>query len=180
MAVSTPASTRLATALGSTLCKPPHGQSLPDRGFPHACHLSRRKSRWIPVHSFGRRAEEAAGEVAGPQSVDGVSLHCRGTWPRSFPRGIEQGTVEGDPLNLVIVADLALIQECFGAWDETESLTLRTAWKTAKAFLLESRYRYSPVSPLYLGGRQQDLALQRARLKLNERPHMRLWTTSVR
>src|SRR5215831_11519611 len=92
MAVSTPASTRLATALGSTLCKPPHGQSLPDRGFPHACHLSRRKSKWIPVHSFGRRGEEAAGEVAGPQSVDGVSLHCRGTWPRSFPRGIENGT----------------------------------------------------------------------------------------
>ena len=28
-----------------------------------------------------------------------------------------------------------------------------TAWKTAKAFLLESHYRYSPVSPLYLGER---------------------------
>jgi hypothetical protein len=91
-----------------------------------------------------------------------------------------RGTVEGDPLNLVIVGDHASIEECLGAWDETESLTLGTAWKTAKAFLLESQYRYSPVSPLYLGGRQQDLALQRARLSLNQRLHLRLWATSVR
>jgi hypothetical protein len=65
-------------------------------------------------------------------------------------------------------------------WDETESLTFGTAWKTARAFLLESQYRYSPVSPLYLGGREQDLALQRARLSLNQRLHLRLWATSVR
>jgi LssY-like putative type I secretion system component LssY len=91
-----------------------------------------------------------------------------------------RGTSEGDPLNLVIVGDRASIQECLSAWDETESLTLATAWKTAKAFLMESRYRYSPVSPLYLGGRQQDFALQRARLRLNQRLHLRLWTTEIR
>ena len=50
----------------------------------------------------------------------------------------------------IIVGDHASIEECLGAWDETESLTLGTAWKAAKAFLLESQYRYSPVSPLYL------------------------------
>ena len=31
-----------------------------------------------------------------------------------------------------------------------------------------------------MGGRQQDLALQRARLSLNQRLHLRLWSTSVR
>jgi hypothetical protein len=87
--------------------------------------------------------------------------------------------VEGDPLNLVIVGDRASIQECLGTWDETESITFGTAWKTAKAFVLESHYRYSPVSPLYLDGRQHDLALQRARVSLNQRLHLRLWTTSV-
>jgi len=90
------------------------------------------------------------------------------------------GTMEGDPLNLVIVGDRASIQECLSSWDETESLTFATAWKTARAFLMESRYRYSPVSPLYLGGREQDFALQRARLRLNQRLHLRLWTTDVR
>jgi hypothetical protein len=94
--------------------------------------------------------------------------------------GNARGTLEGDPLNLVIVGDRASILECLGSWDETESLTLGTAWKTARAFLLESQYRYSPVSPLYLGGREQDLALQRARLSLNQRLHLRLWTTGVR
>jgi hypothetical protein len=91
-----------------------------------------------------------------------------------------RGTVEGDPLNLVMVGDRSSILECLGAWDETESITLGTAWKTAKAFLLESQYRYSPVSPLYLGGRQQDLALQRARVRLNQRLHLRLWSAGVR
>ena len=82
-------------------------------------------------------------------------------WLERQPRatGNARGTVEGDPLNLVIVGARASIVECLKTWDETESLTVGTAWKTAKAFLLESQYRYSPVSPLYLGGRQQELAL---------------------
>ena len=36
------------------------------------------------------------------------------------------------------------------------------------------------MSPLYLYGRQQDFALQRARASLNQRLHLRLWTTDVR
>jgi hypothetical protein len=103
-------------------------------------------------------------------------------WLERQPRATSnaQGTLEGDPLNLVMVGKLADILECLSAWDETELLTFATAWKTAKAFLLESQYRYSPVSPLYLRGRQQDLALQRARSSLNQRLHLRLWTTTVR
>ena len=103
-------------------------------------------------------------------------------WLERQPRCTDnaRGTKEGDPLNLVIVGDRASIQECLSAWDETESLTFATAWKTARAFLMESRYRYSPVSPLYIGGREQDFALQRARLHLNQRLHLRLWTTDVR
>jgi LssY C-terminus len=104
-------------------------------------------------------------------------------WLEQQPRCTSnaQGGVEGDPLNLVIVGDRASIQECLSArWDEAESITLGTVWKTVRAFLLESQYRYSPVSPLYLGGRLQDLALQRARVSLNQRLHLRLWATGVR
>jgi len=119
---------------------------------------------------------EPAGEAL---ELDEAGLR---TWRERQPRATsnQRGTAEGDPLNLVIVGDQTRIQECFAAWDETESLTLATAWKTAKAFLFESRYRYSPVSPLYLAGRQQDLALQRARLSLNQRLHLRLWATNIR
>jgi hypothetical protein len=118
---------------------------------------------------------QAAGDV---KQLDETALQV---WLKRQPRCTSnaRGTVEGDPLNLVVVGDRNSIEECLSAWDETESLTLGTAWKTARAFLLESQYRYSPVSPLYLGGRQQDVALQRARLSLNQRLHLRLWATSV-
>jgi hypothetical protein len=46
--------------------------------------------------------------------------------------------------------------------------------------LRSSRYRYSPVSPLYVAGRSQDFALQRARQTINQRLHLRLWVTPLR
>jgi hypothetical protein len=91
------------------------------------------------------------------------------------------GAREGDPANLVMIGDFPTILSAFGArWDETETLSIATCWKTAKAFVLGSLYRYSPVSPLYLFGRSQDFALQRVRLTVNERLHLRLWLTSMR
>jgi hypothetical protein len=42
-----------------------------------------------------------------------------------------------------------------------------------------SNYRYSPVSPLHLFGRDQDIALQRTRHSINERLHLRLWLTPL-
>ncbi len=132
----------------------------------------------VPGLMLPHPVEEA--QTAGKaEQLDDAALQA---WLERQPRstGNARGTVEGDPLNLVVVGDRASIRECLSAWDETESITLRTAWKTAKAFLLESQYRYSPVSPLYLGGRQQDFALQRARLSLNQRLHLRLWATTVR
>src|SRR5262249_30750516 len=54
------------------------------------------------------------------------------------------------------------------------------AWRTVKSFLLGSRYRYSPVSRLYVFGRHQDMALQKARATIHERNHLRLWLAPVR
>jgi hypothetical protein len=47
--------------------------------------------------------------------------------------------------------------------------------KTAMAFITGGKYRYSPVSSLYVFGRRQDIALQRIRENINERNHFRLW-----
>ena len=80
------------------------------------------------------------------------------------------GRVEGDPMNLVVVGDRTTVLRSFGArWDEAESITFATCWKTTKAFLFSSEYRYSPVSPMYHDGRSEDLALQKARAVINER-----------
>ena len=90
-------------------------------------------------------------------------------------------TRHGDPVNLVVVAEFSTIVKAFGErWDETETISLATCWKTAKAFVFGSLYRYSPVSPLFLYGRSQDFALQRIRHSINQRLHLRLWLTALR
>jgi hypothetical protein len=93
----------------------------------------------------------------------------------------EKGTGSGDPVNLVMIGELETLISAFAArWDETETITLATCWKTVRSFLLGSQYRYSPVSALYLFGRSQDMALQRSRHSINERLHLRLWLTPLR
>ncbi len=89
-------------------------------------------------------------------------------------------TKHGDPVNLVVIGEFATILGGFAArWDESETITLATCWKTVKAFLLGSNYRYSPVSGLWLFGRTQDIALQRTRHSINERIHLRLWLSTL-
>ncbi len=91
-----------------------------------------------------------------------------------------RGTGHGDPVNLAVIGDFASLLTAFAArWDESETITLATCWKTARAFMFGSEYRYSPVSPLYLFGRSQDVALQRTRRSINERLHLRLWLTPL-
>lgn len=91
------------------------------------------------------------------------------------------GSRQGDPVNLVVIGEFSTVLSAFGArWDQTETITLATCWKTLRAFILGSEYRYSPVSALYLYGRSQDFALQRIRHSINERLHLRLWITPLR
>lgn len=92
-----------------------------------------------------------------------------------------KGKRQGDPVNLVVIGEFATLLSAFTCrWDESETITLATCWKTVKAFLLGVEYRYSPVSALHLFGRGQDIALQRIRRSINERLHLRLWLTPLR
>lgn len=89
------------------------------------------------------------------------------------------GDKNGDPLNVVLIGDRA---EIFSAlirrgWHQTEIVYGSSAWKTAKSFAFGSEYRYSPISPLYVFGRPQDLGMQKARNSIHLRNHMRLWKT---
>jgi len=86
----------------------------------------------------------------------------------------------GDPVNLVLIGEFETLLSGFAArWDESETISLNTCWKTVRAFLWGSNYRYSPVSALHLFGRDQDIALQRTRHSINERLHLRLWLTPL-
>jgi len=87
----------------------------------------------------------------------------------------------GDPLNLVIVGDGSTVLAAMvrRGWDLTETIRGATKWRTAISSAFGSKYRTSPVSPLYLFDRPQDVALQKARGTVDERNHLRLWRAPV-
>lgn len=93
-----------------------------------------------------------------------------------------KGANNGDPLNLVIIGTPLDIYTSFirAGWDETESVTRASAWKTFRSFTSGGEYRYSPVSNLYVFERPQDVAFQRARSNIHERNHLRLWMSRAR
>lgn len=92
------------------------------------------------------------------------------------------GTETGDPLNLIVVGSGEDVYHAFirAGWDETETITAGSAWKTGISFLFGGRYRYSPVSALYVFGRRQDAAMQKTRDTIHERNHLRLWLSPMR
>jgi hypothetical protein len=83
----------------------------------------------------------------------------------------------GDPVNVILIG---ANDDIFSAlarqgWDPTHALGAGAVRKTLQAFLLGYRYRYSPVSSLYLFDRRQDVTFQKARRTIHQRNHMRLW-----
>jgi hypothetical protein len=89
---------------------------------------------------------------------------------------------DGDPLNLIVIGDLDELLQAFSRarWDETELIDVASSFKTARSFFFGYTYRYSPVSDLYLWGRRQDVAFQKARGTIHRRNHLRLWLSPFR
>ena len=93
-----------------------------------------------------------------------------------------KGDEYGDPLNMVIIGETydivpALVRR---GWHATEVIWSSAILRTIKSFLQGERYRYSPISPLYVYGRPQDIGWQKARGTVNERNHMRFWLSPIR
>jgi hypothetical protein len=93
-----------------------------------------------------------------------------------------KGKDKGDPLNLVFVGEIKDLYYSFmrAGWDETETIYGASLFKTAASALTGGRYRYSPVSALYVFDRGQDAAMQKARGSIHERNHLRIWQTPLR
>ena len=92
------------------------------------------------------------------------------------------GTKNGDPLNLVFIGSREDIAAAFirRGWLPAEKTYSTAIWKTIKSFLFGTRYRYSPVSPLYFKNRQQDFAGQKPRHTVHQRNHLRVWLSPIR
>jgi hypothetical protein len=104
-------------------------------------------------------------------------------WIREQPCCVTnaKGTKFGDPLNLVIVEGTEAMWPAFAraGWNVTEVMSASSVWRTIKSSVFKRRYLYSPISPLYVFGRPQDIALQKARGTVDERNHLRLWLAPV-
>lgn len=89
----------------------------------------------------------------------------------------EKGNAEGDPLNLILVGSaplaMAALSEC--GWAFTHRIDGTTVRRIITAALAGNPYLTAPVSSLYVFGRPQDVAFQRARSNLSQRNHLRLW-----
>jgi LssY C-terminus len=85
------------------------------------------------------------------------------------------------PSNIVLMGSLDTIRSALVSchWDVTAQVTAGSTWRIAKAFVFGSPYRYAPVSGLYLFGRDQDVAFQKARNVVSEWNHMRLWRAPI-
>ena len=88
----------------------------------------------------------------------------------------------GDPLNVVIIGDGHDVMNSLSrsGWSFTHRITLGSVRRVVGAALSGDSYPVAPVSNLYLFGRKQDFALQRARASIAQRNHMRLWLAPFR
>lgn len=95
---------------------------------------------------------------------------------------VNDNGVVGDPLNIVFVGSLNQVRTALISrhWDVTAPITQSSVWTMFTSFMFGSRYRYAPMSPLYVFDRDQDLSFQKARAVIDERNHMRLWLAPVK
>lgn len=98
---------------------------------------------------------------------------------RDFPCCVTNasGDGAGDPINLALVGsvDDLLASLSRGGWSFTQRIGPGSIKRMISASLSGSSYEVAPVSSLYLFGRKQDIALQRARNTIVQRNHLRLW-----
>lgn len=94
----------------------------------------------------------------------------------------KDGTKFGDPVNLVVIGG---VEDAFPSlvrrgWSPTEVTWKGSVMHMVRSALARERYPYAPISDLYLFGRPQDIALQKARDNIHQRNHLRLWRSKMR
>lgn len=92
------------------------------------------------------------------------------------------GERAGDPLNIALVGDSAQVLNALSraGWSFTHRITVRSVRREVGAAIAGDAYPVAPVSALYALGRRHDVALQRARVSLAQRNHLRLWLAPFR
>ena len=119
----------------------------------------------------------------GQEIIDFTKAEDFRDWIEAQPATVTNadGTKTGDPLNLVVVGDSDAVWPAFlrSGWDPTAAMTAGSMLKTGAFGIFGGKYRYSPISDLYVYGRAQDIAVQKVRTNIHYRNHLRLWLAPV-
>jgi hypothetical protein len=89
--------------------------------------------------------------------------------------------IPGDPLNVALIGtEEGLIHAMLGSgWKPADPITLMSSARIASSVLLNKPYADAPVSSLFVFGRKQDLAFEKADGKsARHRHHVRFWKSA--
>jgi len=132
----------------------------------------------VPGNSYAIQRVDF-GKIYSPGSVEDVDLATLRRKLSQLPccTTNKSGSANGDPINIVVVGRGldALFAFIGRGWKLDEPFDLHSIYRTIRAFVFRSEYLNAPVSPLHIFGRQQDVALQKARNTVSLRNHLRLW-----
>ncbi len=84
----------------------------------------------------------------------------------------------GDPVNLAFMGTRKQIEVIMGTagWTKADPVTAQSSWRIITSTLRRKSYPEAPVSPLFLFGRQQELAYQQeVDGNPKQRHHIRFW-----
>jgi LssY C-terminus len=86
--------------------------------------------------------------------------------------------IPGDPLNVGLIgSEESLVRSMLASgWKPADPITLKSSARIASSVLLNKSYADAPVSNLFVFGRKQDLAFEKAEGKsARHRHHVRFW-----
>lgn len=130
----------------------------------------------VPGPAFVGTSVSADNIYAG-QKLDDLDLNALRTMLAKYPCCTTDSgaTHDGDPINVVLVESKGdpIVPFVARGWHLTQKLDVASVIETVRAFMFRDEYLTSPVSPLYVFGRREDVALQKARSTINERIHTR-------
>jgi hypothetical protein len=134
----------------------------------------------IPIRGVSFAAQKVDfGNIYPPGVIEHVDLRTLREKLAQLPccTTNKSGDRNGDPLNIVVVGRGldALFAFIGRGWRLDEPFDLHSTYRTIQAFLFRNEYLNAPVSPLHVFGRQQEVALQKARNTVSLRNHLRLW-----
>jgi LssY-like putative type I secretion system component LssY len=103
------------------------------------------------------------------------------TFPRLTRTASGATGVAGDPINLVFIGSQEQITQSFhqAGWLTPDPITPQTTARIAAASLAHRSYPMAPISNLYAFGRVQDMAFEKPTNDVQNRGHIRLWTTGT-